>query len=435
MTAPVTKWSVQAETADELPLLLHQAFQIAQTPPTGPVFVALPINVLEQATDQEIIEPPTHALRTMPDPEGVELAAQMLIEAHNPVIVFGDEVHRAGAQSELQSLAELLGAPVWGTLLSLGVGFPMTHPQYRGELPDNHESIREALGKADLVFLVGGDFFREVFYRPSSPWPHEARLIQLENSPSQLSRNFAVDVGLTSDLKYGLSRLLEIITTRSSDALQTAGEARRLSLNEIHDKEVKKREEDLKKARDRRPMHPACLVAALREVLPENAVVVSEALSAELEVMSLLDLKNAGDFYGSRGGGIGQGIPGGVGVKLAHPDRPVVVLSGDGSALFTLQTLWTAARHNIPVIFVILNNRSYRILKGNLDRYRDFFSVSGPLRYPFMDLTDPEIDFVSLAAGFGVEGVRIESPEQVGPAVDEALAKNKPYLLDVILQG
>jgi benzoylformate decarboxylase len=435
MAASVTKWSVQAETADELPLLLHQAFQIALTPPAGPVFLALPINVLEQVTDQKIIKPGTHTIRTKPDPVGIELAAQMLIEAKHPVIVFGDEIHRTGAQSELQSFAELLGTPVWGTLLSPGVGFPMTHPQYQGELPDNHKSIRECLEKADLIFLVGGDFFREVFYSPSSPWSHEVQLIQLENTPAQLTRNFHVDVGITADLKHGLNSLIEVITTLSTDAHRMACKARRLSLNEVHAGEVKKREQFIEGVRNRQPMHPACFVAALRDALPQDTVVVSEALTAELEVMGLLDLKDPGDFYGSRGGGIGQGLPGGIGVKLAHPDRPVVVLSGDGSSLFTLQTLWTAAHHNIPVIFIILNNRSYRILKINLDRYRSFFNVSGTSRYPFMDLTEPEINFVSLAAGFGVEGVCIESPEQVAPAVGEALARERPYLIDVLLEG
>jgi benzoylformate decarboxylase len=435
MAAPVTKWSVQAETADELPLLLHQAFQTALTPPTGPVFVALPINVLEQETDQELVEVPHLALQTLPDPQGIDAAGRMLLEAREPAIVFGDEVHRAGAHAELQSLAEFLGAPVWGTLISPGVGFPMTHPQYRGELPDSHESIRACLSSADLVLLVGGDFFREVFFRPSSPWPEGSRLIQLETSPTQLTRNDTVDLGLAADLKNSLQALVGVLTTQADEDYRAASEARRVRLGQLHDQEAEARANQLDEISDHRPMHPARLMAALRDVLPDDTVVVSEALTAELEVMSLLDIEQPGDFYGSRGGGIGQGLPGGVGAKLAHPDRPVVVLSGDGSALFSIQTLWTAAHHNLAVLFIVLNNRSYRILKGNLDRYRRFFGVDGPAHYPFMDLTGPHIDFVKLAAGFGVSGERIESPERIGPAVQEALATGKPYLLDVVIEG
>jgi benzoylformate decarboxylase len=182
-------------------------------------------------------------------------------------------------------------------------------------------------------------------------------------------------------------------------------------------------------------MHPARLMAEIRDSLPDNVVIVSEALTTELEVMSILALEKAGDFYGSRGGGIGQGLPGGLGVKLAHPDRPVVVLSGDGSAMYTIQTLWTAAHHDIPVLFIILNNRSYRILKRNLDRYRRYFGLDGPDHYPFMDLTDPDIDFVSLAAGFGVEGERIEAPDRIGPSVSKALARGKPFLIDAHIEG
>jgi benzoylformate decarboxylase len=435
MAAPVTRWSVEAHSADELPLLLHRAFQVALGPPAGPVFVALPINVLEQETDQRLIDLPRHFNRTAPDPEAVEEAVSRLLAARQPAVVFGDEVVRSGAQEELLALVESLGAPAWGTLLSLGIAFPMTHPQYRGELPDNHRSIRECLGEADLILLVGGDFFREVFYSPDPPWPEGAALIQLEAAPSQLSQNSAVQLGIASDLRLALGQVQQALTSRADKGFREASASRRARLEQLHAREVEERSRQLRQVDDRQPMHPARFVAGLREVLPKGTIVVSEALSVELEVMGLLDLHAPGDFFGSRGGGIGQGLPGGVGVKLAFPDRPVAVLSGDGSALYTLQTLWTAAHHRLPILFIILNNRSYRILKQNMDRFRQFFGVAHHDGYPFMDLTDPHIDFVSLAAGFGVPGQKIERPDQIGPALEAAVAAQGPYLLDAILEG
>jgi benzoylformate decarboxylase len=435
MAAPVTRWSVEAQSADELPLLLHRAFQTALGPPAGPVFVGLPIDVLEQESKQRLVEPPHNFTRTAPDPEGIEEAARRLLAAREPVVVFGDEVVRSVAQVELVALVEFLGAPVWGTLLSLGVGFPMTHPQYRGELPDNHRAIRECLGGADVVLLVGGDFFREVFYSPDNPWPEGAALIQLEAIPSQLSRNSSAQLGIASDLRITLQQVLGALSSRADERYRADSQARRARSEQLHARQTAERAKELQEVWDCRPMHPARFVSALREALPKGTIVVSEALSAELEVMGHLDLGAPGDFFGSRGGGIGQGLPGGVGVKLAHPDRPVIVLSGDGSALYTIQTLWTAAHSRLPVLFVILNNRSYRILKQNMGRFRDFFGVSGSGGYPFMDLTDPNIDFVALAAGFGVPGQRIDTPEQVEPALAAALATGGPYLLDVILEG
>jgi benzoylformate decarboxylase len=176
-------------------------------------------------------------------------------------------------------------------------------------------------------------------------------------------------------------------------------------------------------------------MAEIRDTMPERAVVVNEAITLTPDVMRTLSFRRPGDYYGTRGGGIGQAVPGAVGVKLAHPDRPVLAISGDGSALYTIQALWTSAHHDLPMVWVILHNRSYRILKFNLDNYQRRFGLPGDRPYPHMDLTEPEIDFVAIARGFGVMGEQVSRPDEIRPALERAWKSGKPYLLDVLIDG
>jgi benzoylformate decarboxylase len=178
-------------------------------------------------------------------------------------------------------------------------------------------------------------------------------------------------------------------------------------------------------------MAPSRVMAEVKKAMPENAVIVNEAISAADDLKRWIRFKRTGDYYGTRGGGIGQAMPGAIGAKLAHPDRPVIAISGDGSAVFTIQALWTAAHHKIPVVWIILKNRAYRILKANLDLYRKQIGVAGDSPYPHMDLTDPDLQFVKLAEGFGVEAQQITAPDEIAPALRAALESGRPRLLEV----
>ena len=183
------------------------------------------------------------------------------------------------------------------------------------------------------------------------------------------------------------------------------------------------------------PMSPSRAMYEIGRALPENAVVVDESVTALLEVTPNFRLGEPGDYYAGRGGGIGQGLAGALGVKVAHPDRPVVALSGDGSAMYSIQALWTAAHHDLEILFVILSNREYRVLKHNLDAYRRRFDVGSSRPYPHMDLADPVLGFVEMARGMGVQGKRVAKPEELQRAVQEALSSGGPYLLDVEISG
>jgi benzoylformate decarboxylase len=175
-------------------------------------------------------------------------------------------------------------------------------------------------------------------------------------------------------------------------------------------------------------------MAELEAALPPGAIVVDESITAGPDLLRTVQLE-PGDFVGARGGGIGQALPGALGVKLAHPGRPVVAVSGDGSAMYSIQALWTAAHHDLGVVFVILNNREYRILKHNMDTYRQRFGAKPERGYPNMDLVTPDLGFVDLARGMGVAGARVTKPGELRPALEKAIATGKPYLLDVVIEG
>jgi benzoylformate decarboxylase len=436
MAAPLTKWSVQVERADEFALIMHRALKIATDPPPGPVFVALPIDVLEQETDLAPLAPGRLFRAPEPDPAGVRAAAELLRGARRPAIVVGDEA--ASAAAEVAALAEQLGAGVWCEGIRAHQVMPTAHPNFRLGLPFDAVAIRQALDGADVVLLVGGPFFEEVWYAPGSPLPAGAAVIQVESAPERLAHNFPVTVGLVSPPRAALAALraaIERDERGQSRAFRDAGAARNAALRALKAQDAQAQRARAAKRWDHAPISVPRLMAEIEAALPPDAIVVDESITAGIELARTVQFERAGDYVGARGGGIGQALPGALGVKLAQPGRPVVALSGDGSAMYSIQALWTAAHHDLAVVFVILNNREYRILKHNMDTYRQRFGAKPDRAYPNMDLVAPELGFVDLARGMGVEAMRVATPGELRPALDKALGARRPFLLDVAIEG
>ena len=437
MAAPVTKWSVQAESALELPELMHRAFKIAEDPPTGPVFVALPFNVMNERTSRGPIAPSRIWRRAGPDPDGVAEAARLVLGAERPVMFAGDRVTRSGAVEELVTLAERIGADVFGDVLPVQVNAPSDHPCVRARSFGDHAQVRAAVGDADLVLLVGGEFFEEVWYVEDAPFPQGAPVIQIDPSARNLGRNHRLDCGLFADPKLALGALVDAVAAGADDAYRTRAAGRMEGIRARKEREAASHRARLERAASgNRPMPAALAMHELAKAAPEGVAVAREAITADGDLNRSFDLRAPGDAIGSRGGGIGQGLPTGIGLKLACPERPVLCVSGDGSALYTIQALWTAAHHRVPVVFVILNNRVYRILKYNMNRFRSIAKIEGRAgSYRHLDLTDPDIDYVSVARGFGVEARRVSDPQEVGEAVTEAFASGAPRLLELLVDG
>ena len=435
MAAPLTKWSVEAHNADELPLILNRAFKTAREAPSGPVFVSLPLDVMEQRTEHPPMPPSRLFPRTRADSGGIAEAAEMLRAARETVIVCGDGVARGDAVDELVALAEATGAAVYADVLPARLNFPNQHPHFRDRMARDQSAIRARMGGAEVILLVGGQFFEEVWFVDTPPFPEHARIIQLEASGASIGRNYRVDCGLVGDLKLTLSALARQLDANGEDAGEREAAIRARREEHVRSKEAR-RERQRAKAASRGgnlPMSTATLMAELAKVLPEDTAVTSEAITGSPDVLHTLDFRDRNALLGPRGGGIGQGLPSAIALKLAQPARPVLAISGDGSALYTIQALWTAAHRRLDMVFLILNNGTYRVLKINMDHYRHMSGIARDRGYPYLDLDDPRVDFVSAAAGFRVPGQRVEKVEEVIPAVEAAFAAGGPYLLDVLV--
>jgi benzoylformate decarboxylase len=435
MAAPVTKWSVQIERADEIAPILRRAFKVATDAPQGPVFVSLPIDVMEQETSVEAGAPDRLWRAAAPDPKGVAELAAALLGSRNPAIVAGDDVARGGATDALVALVEQTGAAVWFESLRHHASFPTGHPNYRTSLPGDAAQIRKVLGGADLVLLLGGPFFEDIWYAEGSPFPNGATVLQIEQSPERLAFNHRLDAGLVGDLAGALAALSEAVRAGASAEFKAAAERRNAMLAATCAQENEAYKTRLEKAWNREPASMPRVAAELRRGLPDHVVIVDESITASLDLARAFEYRGLGDYFGGRGGGIGQGFSGALGVKVAMPDRPVVAVSGDGSAMYSIQALWTAAHHSLAIVFVVLANREYRILKHNVDVWRQNFQPGTQHPYQQMDLAGPPLDFVHLAAGMGVEAVRIEQADGIAPALAKAVAANRPYLVEIAIEG
>jgi len=435
MTEPVTKWSVQVERADEMAPILRRAFKVAHDAPSGPVFVGLPIDVMEQETAVEAVAAGPLYRAVRPDPEGVARLAARLLAAERPAIVCGDDVARADAVAELVALAEATGAGVRTENLRHHLSFPNGHANERGALPVDAAGIAKALEGADLVLLAGGPFFEEVWFTGDSPFPAGAAVLQVEETAERLAHNYPLAAGLVGALKPTLAALAEAVAAWAGAGYREAAKARNVAHAQLSAGERAAQQARLEKAWGRQPMSMARAMAELARALPAGGAVVDESITANMDLARSFAFARPGDYFSGRGGGIGQGLAGALGVQLGYPGRPVLCVSGDGSAMYSIQALWTAAHHRLPVVFVILANREYRVLKHNIDTYRQRFEVKSNQGYPHMDLSGPVLDFVRLAQGMGVDAVRAEDGEALGAAVAHAFSSGRPWLIEAAVEG
>ena len=435
MAAPVTKWSTQVQCADEVDEVMRRAFKIANDPPYGPVFVSLPLDVMEQQTANGPIAPGRLHREGAPDARALVEVCAMIKAARAPVIVVGDEVARTGAVTDLVRLAERIGAPVWLERSRGHVSFPTSHPQARGGLAFDAASNRKTFADADLVLLVGGAFFEDLWFTPGSPFPEGARVVQIESSARPLAYRHAVDVGLVAGLGAALRALDDSIAAEADDAWRAAARGRCAQLAAQKAQGRAAYQMHLEKAWARVPISMPRAMAEVRKGTPANALLVEEAITAKTDFEAAFQIDTPDQYLGARGGGIGQGLAGAIGASIAHPGRPVLCVSGDGSAMYSIPALWTAAHHNLPIVFVILANREYRVLKQNLDVYRERFDALSSKPYPEMDLNKPAFGFVEMAAGAGMMGVRVSQPEELAGAIEQAFAARAPRLVEIAIEG
>ena len=426
MAKPVVKWSIQVEHADEMAMIMARAFKIAHEHPQGPVFVALPINVMEEDTENAAYHAGKLSIEGNASDSHLQQVAELINAASNPVIVAGDDVVRDEARDTLVALSEKAGIGVHLELITARFAFPSDHDHFRNKLGPDYTAINGSLGDHDLIILIGGAFFEEVWYSPDSPFADNARVIQLESGPSRLAENIGVDIGIAGQLADSLSRLTSLV----NDAPD-----RRELLSQLKRAENDAAAERIAALHDRDPMTAYRALTEVAAALPDDAVIADESITASTDVIRNFKLGSTHLFYGAKGGGIGQGVAGAPGVAVAHPNRPVVCISGDGSSMYSIQALWTAAHHKLNILFVILSNREYRVLKHNVDQYRRRFNAQSNKPYPHMDLSDPVMSFTSMAEGMGVPGAQVSKPGKIAGAIADALNQEGPFMLDLVVEG
>ena len=431
---PWTKWAVEVKRVEDLPVALRRAAQTALTPPTGPVFMSLPMDVqmeISDALDLSPIQLPDPRVR--PPREALLRAAELLRSAKNPGILAGSRVTETDAMQELVAVAELLGAPVMtesGTTHGR-LAFPADHPLNGQGLPLWSPEVRERLQDFDVLLVVGMDLLRQyVYHEPSRAIPEHIRLVHIDEDPWQLGKNFPVEVGVIGHTKIALDELWqELRDSITSD--QAAAIAERAAKHiAAHEATRAALRQQIEAQRDLRPLTPLGLMGALSRILPDDVAVIEEAVTTTNTTFERLGvLKNTTGYFGHRGWGLGWGLGCSLGAKLAWPDRPVLGLLGEGAAMYGIQGLWSAARYNIPVTFVICNNACYQILKIGAKGIQLPNALDG--RFEGLDIRTPEIDYVSLAKSLGVEAHRISEPDELSERVSESLRENKLQLFDV----
>jgi benzoylformate decarboxylase len=428
---PFVKWSTEVHRLADLPRILHRAAKTALAPPTGPVFLSIPGDVLKAEAEIDLGRPTRVAPRTRGDAAAVAAAARLLAAAERPVFIAGDAVARGDAGAELLRLATLLGAPVYVEGIDNSAPVPGSHPLFRGIVTRHAHLIRAALDPHDLLFSVGGDLFPLSLPPGVEPMPPGIKLLHLDSDPWELGKNFAPDAAILGDPKATLAEIETAVLSEMSSGRRAAATERRKAVEAAisADRAALRTKAEAETAKS--PIQPLALWLALGELLPGDAVLVEETLSSAGGLRWLAPSGDAQSFFAMRGGGIGWGLPAAIGVKLALPARPVVALIGDGSALYNIQALWTAAHERIPLLFVILNNGSYRILKQRTQALRGHAAQTG--RYVGMDLTDPAVDFLALARSFGVAGCRVATLDAFRSAIADALAADAPRLVDVAI--
>ena len=429
MAAPVTKWSVQVEHADEMARIMQRAFKIANEHPKGPVFVALPIDVMEQETDNLATTAGELIIAGQTDDNAIQQLADRINNSTSIGIIAGDDVAQGGATDALVKLAEKTGAGVHLELVCGELAFPTQHPQCLGRMGGDAAGLRRILGEYDLVLMIGGRFFEDIWFADGSPFPDNCTVVQLEAGPSRLAHNHPLTLGISADIRLVLEGTLSQVDEKAEFR------ARRELLNDRHNDAETAYAEQFEALKHQTPMTPARAIRALSEAITEDVVIVEEAITASNEVIRYFDRPGSLAFYRCRGGGIGQGMAGCIGTAVAHPDDRVLAFTGDGSAMYSNQSLWSAAHHNLKIIFIIMSNREYRVLKQNADQYRTRFDSPSNKPYPHMDLNNPHLGFVEMAASMGVPGRQITDPGDIADAVNEAFSIDGPYLIDLVVEG
>jgi len=420
----VTKWNALVNRWDRIPELVSRALREANSGKPGPVHLDIPVDVLfETGEESDVrIAPPgrTRSLgRTNGDPELIEKAARMLAASERPAIHVGRGVLAAGATDELRELAEYLDCVVIPTVGARGV-MSEAHPLCM--MPASGGMLT-AVSSADVILALGCTFSELDFWGEPPFWaaPEVQKVIQVDVDPRSIGLNREVDVGIVGDAKAVLTQLTDALKS----GIATRTESREFTKTVQGVEEQAADGVAAMAAVDTTPVHPLRLVKEVSDFFGEDAILALDGGNIGLWAAMGTRVYRPRSFLWAGGSGhLGTGLPMALGAKMAEPDRPVYIIHGDGAFLFSVMELETAARLGLPVIDVVANDRSFGMIKGAQE-------VAFEKRYCGVDFTDVRLD--KIAEAMGCLGIRVEEPDGIKPALEQAVASGRPAVIDVLV--
>lgn len=428
---PAVKWAQEVAHADQLPVLLRRAFHDSMAAPAGPVFLSLPMDVMEEMSGVDIGTP--SVINRSSVAGGLDDLAKALtsIAPGRIALIAGDEVYASDAAAEVAAVAECLGAPVFGSSWPSRVPFPTAHPLWCGNLPTQATAIAERLSAYDAIFALGGKSLITILYTEGPALPPGCSVYQMSSDVRDLGRTFNTPLSVVGDIKASLQALLPLLqkaaTPHQADYAAQAeqvAQARRAQRAEAVAEA---------KARRNEAAIPPRVAAweAVRAIGPDVAI-VDEAIATSSDVRLFLESAWPGQYSFLRGGALGWGMPAAVGASLGLGRDRVVSLVGDGAALYSPQAIWTAAHEKLPVTFVVMNNQEYNVLKNFMRQQKDYLSAREGT-YPAMDIVNPSIDYQAMAKSMGVPSCRVTRASDIAPAIEASLASDGPSLVEIMI--
>ena len=426
IAAPLVKWAVEVTRVEDLPRIMRRAAKVAMTRPTGPVFISLPGDILNARAELDLGATVRIDQRVRPSDQAITELARVLLSARRPVIVAGHELAIHGAHDAAGELATLLGAPVFQESIPYAAAFPARHSLYMGMLTRNQKQVRASLAPHDMIVCLGADLLRMSVYSPVEPLPDGARVVHVSDRAWELGKNYRTELAIEANVRETLLALLPELR-RLADAAYRGSAQERHRQHEVANWQAQRAKACVAAAnrQSERPIAPEVLMMQITEHLPRDVIVVEEALTSSVTLPQFYGQDERSRLFGLASGGLGFAVPGAVGISMACPGRSVVAIVGDGSALYGVQGLWTAAHFKLPITYVIANNRSYRIIKERL------LAFQGSSTFIGMDLRDPEIDYCKLAESFGLVASRVADPSDIGAAITAAIRSGVPNLIDI----
>jgi benzoylformate decarboxylase len=452
---PWTKWAEEIRRVEDIPSAIRRAVQMAMAPPTGPVFLTLPLDVQmavgdcpdfrghRAGTDANALAGMVGEDGTIPfglpdfqvraPIEALRRAAEVLANAKRPGILVGSRICEADAVAELVSVAETLGAPVIheATTSHGRCGFPCNHPLASTQLPFWSPEVRKYLDEFDVLLVAGMKLMQQYIYHEPRPIPEHVRLVHIDEDPWQLNKNYPLEVGIIGHPKAALAELAVLLDESMTPTQRQAAKIRLEEHGLKRNGECAALRADAESQKDCRPISPLYFMETISRILPPDVAVIEEAPTTTMGgyIERSGALRNTSGYFAQRGWALGWGLNCAIGVKLAWPDRPVLALIGDGSAMYGIQGLWTAAHYRIPVTFVICNNNEYKILK-DCAKVLHLPAACGE-RFEGLDVVEPAIDYVALAQSLGVPARLITEPDELSAAIGESFQSEVPQLIEV----